>query len=214
MDSWYSVTSCSKKSRNGEGICNLRIWTQSNSRNNSILISFLSRKFVSFLLSFRATLPTDSPVRSEGRWHDEAKSKRATYRVALKLLHEISDSVIAGNKSALELRLQVKNLRVMYVCRNIVSKNSVAWARERIIPTEQPPLVGEVSANFWGSRMPRGQRDGSLRPYSRFYRPEPQPFLSSSSSIVLTRLSGPRSRPTTSQKIWSRRESYPMNSDH
>jgi hypothetical protein len=27
-------------------------------------------------------------------------------------------------------------------------------------------------------------------------------FLSSSSSVVLTRLSGPRSRPTTSQKIW------------
>jgi hypothetical protein len=27
-------------------------------------------------------------------------------------------------------------------------------------------------------------------------------FVSSSSSIVLTRLSGPRSRPTTSQKIW------------
>jgi hypothetical protein len=28
-------------------------------------------------------------------------------------------------------------------------------------------------------------------------------FLPSSSSIVLTRLSGPRSRPTTSQKIWA-----------
>jgi hypothetical protein len=28
--------------------------------------------------------------------------------------------------------------------------NSVALARERTIPTEQPPLVGEVSANFCG----------------------------------------------------------------
>jgi hypothetical protein len=45
--------------------------------------------------------------------------------------------------------------------------------------------------------VPRGQRDWSLRPYSRFSRPEPLPFLSSSSSVVLTRLSGPRSRPTT-----------------
>jgi hypothetical protein len=26
--------------------------------------------------------------------------------------------------------------------------NSVAWIRERIIPTERPPFVGEVSANF------------------------------------------------------------------
>jgi hypothetical protein len=39
----------------------------------------------------------------------------------------------------------------------------------------------------------RGQRDGSLLPYSRLSRPEPLIFLQSSSSIVLTRLSGPRS---------------------
>jgi hypothetical protein len=47
-----------------------------------------------------------------------------------------------------------------------------------------------------------GQRGGSLRPYSRLSRPEPLLFLSSSSSVVLTRLSGHRSRPITSQKIW------------
>jgi hypothetical protein len=29
-------------------------------------------------------------------------------------------------------------------------KNSVAWVRERIIPTERPPLVGEVNVNFRG----------------------------------------------------------------
>jgi hypothetical protein len=28
--------------------------------------------------------------------------------------------------------------------------NSVAFVRERTIPTERPPLVGEVSANFYG----------------------------------------------------------------
>jgi hypothetical protein len=28
--------------------------------------------------------------------------------------------------------------------------NSVALVRERPIPTERPPLIGEVSANFWG----------------------------------------------------------------
>jgi hypothetical protein len=41
-----------------------------------------------------------------------------------------------------------------------------------------------------------GQRDGSLWPYSRFSRQKAATFLSSSSSVVLTRLSGPRSRPT------------------
>jgi hypothetical protein len=36
---------------------------------------------------------------------------------------------------------------------------------------------------------------------SRFSRPEQVLFLSSSSSILLTSVSGPHSRPTTSQKI-------------
>jgi hypothetical protein len=40
--------------------------------------------------------------------------------------------------------------------------------------------------------VPRGQRDGSLWPYSRVSRPEPLRFLPSSSSVVVTRLSGPR----------------------
>jgi hypothetical protein len=35
-----------------------------------------------------------------------------------------------------------------------------------------------------------------------FLDPEPLLFHSSSSSVILTRLSGPRSRPTTSQEIW------------
>jgi hypothetical protein len=48
--------------------------------------------------------------------------------------------------------------------------------------------------------MSSGQIDGTLRPYSRIYRPEPLLFLPSSSSVVLTRLSGLRSRPTNFQK--------------
>jgi hypothetical protein len=48
-------------------------------------------------------------------------------------------------------------------------------------------------------------------PYDRNFgfRDQTLLFLSSSSSIVFTRLSGPRSRPTNSQKIWQRRESNP-----
>jgi hypothetical protein len=44
---------------------------------------------------------------------------------------------------------------------------------------------------------------------SRFYRPEPLLFLPSSSATLLTMLSGHRSRPTASQKIWYCRESNP-----
>jgi hypothetical protein len=41
-----------------------------------------------------------------------------------------------------------------------------------------------------------------FRHHSRFSRPEPLLFFPSSFSIVLTRLSGPHSRPSTSQRIW------------
>jgi hypothetical protein len=49
-----------------------------------------------------------------------------------------------------------------------LKKNAFARVRERTIPTERPPLVREVSANCYGCRVPRGQRNGSLRPYSTF----------------------------------------------
>jgi hypothetical protein len=50
--------------------------------------------------------------------------------------------------------------------------NSVALVRNRTIPTERPPLVGEDSANFWEQRVSHDQRNGSPRPYSRFPRPD------------------------------------------
>jgi hypothetical protein len=63
-------------------------------------------------------------------------------------------------------------------------------------------LVGEVSANFYEWRVSRGQPDGSLRSYSQLSRQESVLFLLSRSSVVLTRLNGPRSRPSNSQNIW------------
>jgi hypothetical protein len=35
-----------------------------------------------------------------------------------------------------------------------INKNSQASVREQTIPTERPPLVGEVSANFCGFLLP------------------------------------------------------------
>jgi hypothetical protein len=81
--------------------------------------------------------------------------------------------------------------------------NSVASVRERNLPTERPPFIGEVSVTFFADRwVPRGKGDGSLRQYFRFHKPEQLLCLPDSSSIILMRLSGPRSRPITSQKIW------------
>jgi hypothetical protein len=47
------------------------------------------------------------------------------------------------------------------------NNNAMALVRERTTPTERPPLVGEVSANFCGLRVLRSQRNGSPRPYCR-----------------------------------------------
>jgi hypothetical protein len=38
--------------------------------------------------------------------------------------------------------------------------NSVAWVREQTISTEQQLLGGEVSANFYGQKVSRGQSNG------------------------------------------------------
>jgi hypothetical protein len=57
-------------------------------------------------------------------------------------------------------------LEIEFICSFRSSKklNSVASVRERSISTEQTPLVGEVTDNFCGYRVSRGQRKGSLRP--------------------------------------------------
>jgi hypothetical protein len=80
--------------------------------------------------------------------------------------------------------------------------NSVALVREETIPTERPPIVGEVSANFlriegvaWSARrIPTAV-------FSDFYTGAAT-ISSKYSSVVLTRLSGLRSKPTASQRIW------------
>jgi hypothetical protein len=57
--------------------------------------------------------------------------------------------------------------RIAEIVTNTKKLNFVVLVRGRTIPTERPPLVGEVSANFCWYRVSRIQRNGSLRPYSR-----------------------------------------------
>jgi hypothetical protein len=63
-------------------------------------------------------------------------------------------------------------------------------------------LSANLVSNFADRGVSRSQSDGS--PYDRNldFQTGAATFLPSSSSIVLTRLSRPRSRPTTCQKIW------------
>jgi hypothetical protein len=57
------------------------------------------------------------------------------------------------SKTFLSSGLLPKNENIL-ICDTIIlplvmyKKNSMVWVRERTIPTERPPLVGEVIANF------------------------------------------------------------------
>jgi hypothetical protein len=56
--------------------------------------------------------------------------------------------------------------------------NSVALVRERTIPTERPPLVGEVSVNFCGQGVSLGQRNGFPRSLISVFLTEAASFSS------------------------------------
>jgi hypothetical protein len=72
----------------------------------------------------------------------------------------------------------------------------VVLVRKRTIPTERPPLSCEVSVLTFADRGCRVV--STTDPHSRifgFIDPEPLLFHSSSCSLILTRLSGPRPDP-------------------
>src|SRR5215469_15409382 len=93
---------------------------------------------------------------------------------------------------------------IVVISRLRVKLNSVALVRERTIPTERPPPVSEVVPTFADRGVSRGQRNGSPPAVNLCFVDRSRYFFYSSSSSVnlqrLTRLSGPRSRPTTTQK--------------
>jgi hypothetical protein len=61
-----------------------------------------------------------------------------------------------------------KSLPLDYILKTKTKTKLHGLSPRANLPTERPQLVGEVTANFCGKRVPRGQRDGSLRPYYRF----------------------------------------------
>jgi hypothetical protein len=79
--------------------------------------------------------------------------------------------------------------------------NSVVLVRKRTIPTEPPQPAGEVSVNLTDRECGVVSATDLHGRNLGFLDPEPLLFHSSSSTIILTRLSGPRSRPNTSQNI-------------
>jgi hypothetical protein len=73
----------------------------------------------------------------------------------------------------------------------------MVWVRDRAIPTERPPHVGEVISNFLRIEGATWSAWRISTTIFSVFQTGAATFLSSSSSVVLTRLSRPRSRPTT-----------------
>ena len=67
------------------------------------------------------------------------------------VFHHTPDTWPAKNVACLKRKLQGEvNYIYIYIYIYIYKLNSVALVRTRTIPTERPPPVGEVSANFCG----------------------------------------------------------------
>jgi hypothetical protein len=84
------------------------------------------------------------------------------------ILNCFRDSYFSSEIIDKEILRTVSNTCVYYSSGKVgtvyLKLNTVSLARKRTIPTERPPQVGEVSANFCGQRVSRGQRNGSTRP--------------------------------------------------
>jgi hypothetical protein len=91
--------------------------------------------------------------------------------VRLEGLYQLKRPMTSGIESA-TFRLVAKCLYRIKVKNKQTKTNFVALARKRTLPTERPPLVCEVSANFCGQRVSCGPRNGSPRPYYLFSIPE------------------------------------------
>jgi hypothetical protein len=97
--------------------------------------------------------------------------------------------------------------------RHIPKDNILQWllVRKQITPAERPPRLENLVPDFTNRGCCVDSPTDNCGRQFRFSRSGPL-LLPSSSSIILTRLSVPHSRPNTSQKIWHRRGIEPWTS--
>jgi hypothetical protein len=119
------------------------------------------------------------------------------------VIWDVRSTFLLINSCRITRRQMTKdNVLNSYRHENFICQKAYFSSASELCRPRDRGLSDKLVPTFVDRRVPRGYRNWSLRPYARLSRPEPLLFFSSSSSIVLTRLSGPSSRPTTSQKIW------------
>jgi hypothetical protein len=68
----------------------------------------------------------------------------------VRLLYDTLDNIVTSQDLKWHICLRRRNVLLQLCIHFNIKKNSGALVRKRTIPTERPPLVGEVSANFCG----------------------------------------------------------------
>jgi hypothetical protein len=106
--------------------------------------------------------------------------------------------------SFLQTQILFQTMKHVYSFTKTKKKKKTPWSESasELHRLSDLRLSTKLVTTFADRGVSRSQRNGSLRPFSRFSRPKPLLLLSSSSSVVLTRLGGPRCRPTACRKIW------------
>ena len=77
------------------------------------------------------------------------KTIKAAYLTdgAIPNIHNRNSTIIENLQIYTDLKVE---LLMVWLVKRPIKKDTVALVRERTIPTERPPPVGEVSANFCG----------------------------------------------------------------
>ena len=83
----------------------------------------------------------------------KADSKNKKARVELHMFFKLCHIIIIHIRkfsTHLTASFTASTVRLRHLHFNLIKKNYMALVRERTIPTERPPPVGEVSAKFCG----------------------------------------------------------------
>jgi hypothetical protein len=114
---------------------------------------------------FICTFPSGCLFQCDCRWNTASTIYILIYVCRITKIKWVRRSVVLIWRSAVSLgvrsrskfqacwllcQLNTCKLETGYCFGYIKKKNSMVWVRERTIPIERPPLVGEVIANFCG----------------------------------------------------------------
>jgi hypothetical protein len=143
---------CFRKAVRGELVSG-RQWFETRQSESRTRISSMPRDVIERLQTRRhKPVPFASTKWTRKCCHLVRNASQAVWRHVCDVMYKYTFSIIGSQCLALvtvrTAQARVTSQRIKKDLYSLWKLQSVAWVRERTIPTERPPLVGEVSANF------------------------------------------------------------------